>query len=376
MMFFRFFLFLYFCTVSFTDIFILEFEYIRFYTVFNLFLFILLINSRLRIFSFHLIIFSFLFLFIAYNLLFIDISFISKHFKYVIVFVFVIVLHLVTIVLVMRRIGLAYSVKYLKYGYYFTLICVIIEFLLNIFGFDVFLPGRSSIASARIFVKRAYFYATEPSTLASYIIVLSPIVFGMLKTKVERLGHIILSFLSVFGTLSIFSLIVYPVMFIFHNFKIGFLVLFFMFLLFFFVDGEIIDVLQSKILLEDGGSGGERSYDFMNSLSLLRTNFLFGNGWGIETYLFGTSAHNFHLSVLVSNGFIGYTFFLLYFLILNIYAPISKSKFNFSCWISIFLSAVFLVNSSSFYEPHYYLGMSFLLAFGDRGISLKKQFKL
>lgn len=360
--------FFYFFTISFTDIFFYNIEYLRIYTVFNLiilFFFILNIKIVTRL---NLTIFIFLFFFIVYNLFFYNIPFFTKHLSYVLVFFGVIILHLISIVFLVRKIGFSTAIRYLKYGYYLTAVCSILEFILNIFGIDVYLPGRENIATAKILFKRSYFYSTEPSTLASFLIILSPIIYYNLKCTVERRIHILISFTSVFSTLSIFSIITYPVMLLIENFRSSLFIIFFLGLLYFSIDSEIIDVFHSKLLFEEGGSGGERSSDFFNSLSLIKDNLLFGNGWGIETYRFGTSAHNFHLSIIVSNGLVGYLMFLLFFVYLNFVFPLNGSKFNLSCWISIFLSAIFLFNSSSFYEPHYYLGIVFLIAYGDRKI--------
>lgn len=362
----RFFIFFYFFTISFTDLFLFKIEYVRLYTIFNIFILIYWVLSIKKLNKYNLIIIIFLFIFLFYNLIFFNSSYVSNHLFYVLIFVSVIILHLISIAIAIKRIGYALAIKYLKYGYYFVAGGTILEFFLNIFGFEVYLPGRENIATAVILYKRSYFYSTEPSTLASYFTILFPLIYNSLKDSFGRIKHIFISFVSVFCTLSVFSILTYFLMIVFQKFRFGILLLATIGILFFFIDVEITDIFYSKLLLTEGGSGGERSSDFYNSLSLVYDNFLFGNGWGIETMRFGTSAHNFHLSILVSNGLIGYLMVILFFIYLNINFPLRESKFNLACWLSIFIAGISLLNSSSFYEPHYYIGIAFLLAFGKK----------
>lgn len=358
--------------MSFTDVFILGIEYIRPYTVCCFFLSFVMFSTKLKVKTHLIILLCFLLLFTLYNILTPFVIAPDKHYRYVAAIIGIALLHFIIISQSLQKVEIAKVQKYLLYSICFVCILALTESFINIFFQEFSYPFRANKSNAVIFFKRSYVLSTEPSTLGAFIVSTIPLI----DTRKYSNGKLILFYAlvssAVLSTLSVFVIIVYS---LYLSFRVNyryFIVLFIMiFIVWSIIPNEIIEAFNNKLLFQGSGSSAERLDHITGSINASFNNMILGMGWGAETKLMDSSSHNFFLGILLSNGFIGVLFFALFLSITFFRYPPYKSYINKISWYSIIISGIFLLNSSSFYEPNYLFGLAFLVAYGHvRGINI------
>lgn len=358
--------------MSFTDVFIFGIEYIRPYTLCCFLLSFVMFSNKLKVKKHLTILVCFMVLFMLFNILTPFVIAPSKHFRYVAVIIGIALFHLIIISQSLQKIQIAKVQKYILYSISFVCILALTESFINIFFQEFTYPFRANEANAVILFKRSYVLSTEPSTLGAFIVSTLPFIDIKKYSKGQLVILYVLISLAILSTLSVFVIIVYLLYICFRvnywYFMVSFIIILIVWNL---IPDEIIEAFNNKLLFQGSGSSAERLDHITDSINASFNNIIFGSGWGAETKMMGSSSHNFFIGILASNGIIGVLFFALFILITFFRYPPYKSYLNKISWHSIIISGIFLLNSSSFYEPNYLFGLAFLIAYGHvRGINV------
>ncbi|MDA9656067.1 hypothetical protein N9S96_00195 [Flavobacteriales bacterium] len=359
-------LFLFIMTMSFTDVFILENEYIRPYTLCCFCLIFVIFTTKLKVKKHIITLLFFITLFLIFNLLTPFVIAPNKHLRYIAAFIGVALFHFIIISQSLQKIEVAKAQKYILYSISFVCILAVTEFLINVFFQEFSYPFRANKANAVIFFKRSYAFATEPSTLGAFIVSLLPLVDIRKYSNRQLMCFYVLVTSAIVSTLSIYVIIIF-ILYSFYqiNYRYILLLLFIMLIGWNFIPNEIVTAFSNKLFFEGAsGSSIERLDHLTRSIDESFNNIFFGMGWGAETQIIYSSSHNFFIGVLVSNGIIGVLFLALFLLMTFFRYPPFKSSLNKKSWECIILSGFFLLTSSSFYEPSYLFGLAFLTAYG------------
>ena len=358
--------------MSFTDIFILEIEYIRPYTVCCFFLSFVMFSTKFRVKTHLIILLCFMVLFAVFNVLTPFVIVANKHYRYAAVIIGIALFHFIIISQSLHKIEIAKVQKYILYSILFVCILALTESFINIFFQEFSYPFRANKANAVILFKRSYVFSTEPSTLGACIVSTLPFVDIRKYSNLQSMLFYFLVSLAILSTLSIYVILVYVLYLCYRtNYRYSIILILIFLIVWSFIPDEIVEVFNNKLLFEGTGSSAQRLDHLIGSINTSFDSMFFGLGWGVETIMMGTSSHNFFIGILASNGIIGILFLSLFLIITFFRYPPHKSYLNKISWHSIILSGLFLLNSSSFYEPNYLFGLAFLVAYGHvRGINV------
>ena len=245
-----------------------------------------------------------------------------------------------------KSVNLDFLKRLIILSFYFTCLCVITEFFLNILGVhiqDYIIRERETSATISTFF-RSYGFSTEPGSLSYYLNSLGPLSIYFSKNKNVTYSLYSLALFVTFSPVGILIWLIYTVLFQ-RNLLTKYTLFFGISLILFIFNqyqNEIYLIFDGLIFkVTDGGtSKTERINSYVYYLNSVKSN-IFGYGLGNATKLGITSPKNFFLFVFYELGFLG----LIVILIPAYYIYILKNNkfksfFIFSLSHLLFISQV------------------------------------